>query len=165
MASNWFVFTQLVANDSYNVVNMEMFHIQIVHWNFWRFYWSKLINSIANILYVQLYLSNRVETNINIGKGMLQHTAIWGTATYSYMRHCNMQLHEAMQNRAIWGTATYSYIRHCYTQLYEALQHTAPRGTATYSYMRHWNTNLYEELQHTATWGTVTYSYMRHWNI
>ena len=101
-----------VTDDSYNVVTMKMFYFEIVHWNLWRFYWSKLIKKFANILYFQLYLSKSVDTaikmvpvcfNVQLYEA-LEHAAIWGTATYSYMRHCNMQLYEALQHTAIWAT-------------------------------------------------------------
>jgi len=48
------VFHIFVTDDSYNVVTMKVFYIQIFYWNLWWVYWSKLIKKIAKILYFQL---------------------------------------------------------------------------------------------------------------
>ena len=83
------VFHVIVTDNSYKVVTMKIFYFRIVHWNLWRFYWSKLIKKFANILYFQKYLWNSVETAIKM---------------VPVFR--NVQLYEALQHANIWGTAT-----------------------------------------------------------
>lgn len=69
-----------ITDDSYNLVIMQMFYAEIQCWCLWWFYWFQLIKNIETVLYLQLYLSNSVETTIKMGTCVLQHTAKWGTA-------------------------------------------------------------------------------------